>query len=56
MQKYTYHSHTSALNKYDGRNSAIEMISRAEELGFEAKRDLKQMCKSSYEYQKNNRK
>ena len=27
-----------------------------EELGFEATRDLKQMCKSSYEYQKNNKK
>ncbi len=44
MQKYTYHSHTSALNKYDGRNSAIEMISRAEELGFEAIGISNHMC------------
>lgn len=34
MQTYTYHCHTNTLGIYDGNNSADEMISRAEELGF----------------------
>lgn len=34
MQNYTYHSHTYALNKYDGRNTAKEMIEQAEKIGF----------------------
>lgn len=34
MQDYTYHCHTNSLGIYDGTNSADEMISRAEELGF----------------------
>lgn len=34
MQKYTYHCHTNSLGIFDGNNSADEMISRAEELGF----------------------
>lgn len=36
MQKFTLHCHTHALNCFDGRNTADEMISKAEELGFEA--------------------
>lgn len=35
MQKFTYHTHTNSLNIFDGANSAKEMISKAEELGFE---------------------
>ena len=34
MQNYTYHCHTNALNKYDGRNTAQEMIAQAERIGF----------------------
>lgn len=34
MQKYTYHCHTNTLGIYDGCNSADEMISQAESLGF----------------------
>ena len=44
MQNYTYHSHTCALNKYDGKNTALEMITRAEELGFEAIGISNHMC------------
>lgn len=35
MQKFTLHCHTHALGCFDGRNTADEMISRAEELSFE---------------------
>ena len=34
MQNYTYHCHTHALGKYDGKNSAQEMIEQAERIGF----------------------
>lgn len=34
MQDFTYHCHTNALGIFDGRNTAEEMIARAEELGF----------------------
>ena len=34
MQNFTYHCHTNSLGIFDGHNSAEEMISRAEELGF----------------------
>jgi len=34
MQNYTYHCHTHALGKYDGRNTAQEMIEQAEKIGF----------------------
>ena len=34
MQKFSYHSHTNGI--YDGHNSIEEMITRAEELGFES--------------------
>lgn len=36
VQNYTYHSHNNSLGVFDGRNSAEEMISQAEKLGFEA--------------------
>lgn len=35
MQKFTYHTHNNAFGIFDGHNSASEMISKAEELGFE---------------------
>lgn len=35
MQKFTYHTHNNNFGLFDGFNSAEEMISRAEELGFE---------------------
>lgn len=35
MQKFTLHTHTQALGYFDGKCTADEMISRAEELGFE---------------------
>lgn len=34
MQDFTYHCHTNSLKIFDGRNSADQMITRAEELGF----------------------
>lgn len=34
MQNYSYHAHTHALNKYDGKNTVSEMIAKAEEIGF----------------------
>lgn len=34
MQKFSYHTHTNILN-FDGRNTAEEMIKRAEEIDFE---------------------
>ena len=36
MQKFTLHCHTNALGIFDGQNTAEEMISQAEKLGFEA--------------------
>ncbi len=36
MQKFTLHCHTHALDCFDGRNTAEEMISQAEKMGFEA--------------------
>lgn len=36
MQNFTFHTHNNALGIYDGRSSAEDMISKAEELGFEA--------------------
>lgn len=36
VQKYSYHTHNNALGVFDGKSSAEEMISKAEELGFEA--------------------
>lgn len=35
MQKFTYHTHTNSLDIFDGRDSAAEMIAKAEALGFE---------------------
>lgn len=35
MQKFTYHTHNNNLGIFDGRSSAEEMISYAEELGFD---------------------
>ena len=35
MQKFTYHCHTNFGNIFDGKSSAAEMISRAEQLGFD---------------------
>ena len=35
MQNFTYHAHTNGQGIFDGRNTASEMICRAEELGFE---------------------
>ena len=34
MQKFSYHTHTNFLG-FDGRNTAEEMIKKAEEIGFE---------------------
>ena len=34
MQDFTYHTHNNNFNFFDGHNSAEEMISRAEEMGF----------------------
>ena len=34
MQKFTYHSHTSFKNIFDGQNTAEEMISAYEQKGF----------------------
>ena len=34
MQNFSYHSHTHALNKFDGKNTAAEMIKQAELIGF----------------------
>ncbi len=36
MQKFTLHCHTHALGYFDGKCTADEMITRAEEIGFEA--------------------
>lgn len=33
-QKFSYHTHTNSFGTYDGKNSAQEMISRAEEIGY----------------------
>lgn len=35
MQKFSYHTHTNGFGLFDGRNSAKEMISKAEEIGYE---------------------
>lgn len=35
IQNYTYHTHNNEM-RFDGHNSAEEMITKAEELGFEA--------------------
>lgn len=35
VQNFTYHSHNNSQGIFDGSNSAEEMISKAEELGFE---------------------
>ncbi len=35
MQNFTYHAHTNGQGIFDGRNTAEEMICRAEKLGFE---------------------
>lgn len=35
MQKFTYHTHNDNFGIFDGKNTAEEMISKAEELGFE---------------------
>ncbi len=35
MQLFSYHTHTNSLGIFDGINTADEMISRAEELGFQ---------------------
>lgn len=35
MQKYTYHTHNNSQGIFDGKSSCEEMISKAEELGFE---------------------
>ena len=35
MQKFSYHTHTNALDIFDGHHSAAEMIHRAEEIGYE---------------------
>ncbi len=35
MQKFTYHCHTNGLGIFDGQNTASEMITKAEEIGFE---------------------
>lgn len=34
-QKYSYHTHNNSLGIFDGQSSAEEMISKAEDLGFE---------------------
>ena len=34
MQKFSYHTHTNILG-FDGKNTAEEMIKKAEEIGFE---------------------
>lgn len=34
MQKFSYHTHTNSFDLFDGRNSAKEMIKKAEEIGY----------------------
>lgn len=34
MQNYSFHTHTNALGFFDGRDSAEEMIKKAQEIGF----------------------
>lgn len=34
MQKFSYHTHTNSFGLFDGRNSAKEMIKKAEEIGY----------------------
>lgn len=36
MQNYSYHTHTNALGRFDGKNTAEEMIQKAQEIGFQA--------------------
>lgn len=33
-QNYSYHTHTHALERFDGKNTATEMIAQAEAIGF----------------------
>ena len=35
MQKFTYHTHNNNFDIFDGKNTCEEMISKAQELGFE---------------------
>lgn len=35
MQNFSYHTHNNALGIFDGKNTAAEILARAEEIGFE---------------------